>query len=116
MQSSNSQNHTIADFAQIIRGQRVYGSNKDEEIEYFEVGVSDFAPLGFSSYFENLRQKGNKEKIQKYALKPYDILIALRGNSPKLTILSPDISLPCIANVGVLILRTRGEIQSLKQP
>ena len=112
LQSSNSQNHTIADFAQIIRGQRVYGSNKDEEIEYFEVGVSDFAPLGFSSYFENLRQKGNKEKIQKYALKPYDILIALRGNSPKLTILSPDISLPCIANVGVLILRTRGESEA----
>lgn len=109
MQSLSTQSHTLADLAQIIRGQRVYGSNKDEEIEYFEVGVSDFAPLGFSSHFENLRQKGNKEKIQKYALKPYDILIALRGNSPKLTILSPNLSLPCIANVGVLILRAKGE-------
>lgn len=113
MQSQNPQSQTIGDIAKIIRGQRVYGSNKDEEIEYFEVGVSDFAPLGFSSKFENLRQKGNREKIQKYALKPYDILIALRGNSPKITILPPSLTIPCIANVGVLVLRARGESEAL---
>lgn len=111
--SINQENQSIGDIAQLIRGQRVYGSNKDEDIEYYEVGVSDFAPLGFSSQFENLRQKGNKEKIQKYALKPYDILIALRGNSPKIAILSADISLPCIANVGVLVLRSKSEKEAL---
>lgn len=113
LQSQNPQSQSIGDIAEVIRGQRVYGSNKDEEIEYFEVGVSDFAPLGFSSHFENLRQRGNKEKIQKYSLKPYDILIALRGNSPKITILSPTLSLPCIANVGVLVLRVRDESEAL---
>ncbi|RDU69935.1 restriction endonuclease subunit M [Helicobacter cholecystus] len=107
------ESQSIGDIAQLIRGQRVYGSSKDEEIEYFEVGVSDFAPLGFSSHFENLRQKGNKEKIQKYALKPYDILIALRGNSPKIAILSNHLSLPCIANVGVLVLRTHSQEEAL---
>lgn len=104
---------SIGDIAQIIRGQRVYGSNKDEEIEYFEIGVSDFAPLGFSDRFENLRSKGSREKIQKYALKPFDILIALRGNSPKITILPSSLPLPCIANVGVLVLRARSEGEAL---
>lgn len=104
---------SIGDIAQFIRGQRVYGSNKDEEIEYYEIGVSDFSPLGFSSHFENIRQKGNVEKIKKYALKPYDILIALRGNSPKITILSPQLPFPCIANVGVLVLRANQENEAL---
>lgn len=111
--SFSQESKTIGDIAQLIRGQRVYGSNKDEEIEYFEVGVSDFASLGFSSHFENLRQKGNREKIQKYALRAYDILIALRGNSPKIAILSANISLPCIANVGVLVLRSKSEKEAL---
>lgn len=99
----------LGEVVELVRGQRVYGSNKDEEIEYFEVGVSDFAPLGFTHHFSNLRKQGNREKIQKYALKPYDILIALRGNSPKIALLSDSLPLPCIANVGVLVLRAESE-------
>ena len=99
----------LGEVVELVRGQRVYGSNKDEEMEYFEVGVSDFAPLGFTHHFGNLRKQGNREKIQKYALKPYDILIALRGNSPKIALLSHSLPLPCIANVGVLVLRAESE-------
>lgn len=99
----------LGEVVELVRGQRVYGSNKDEEIEYCEVGVSDFAPLGFTHHFSNLKTQGNKEKIQKYALQPYDILIALRGNSPKIALLPHSLPLPCIANVGVLVLRARSE-------
>lgn len=108
-QSGSKDAQKLGDVVELIRGQRVYGSNKDEEIEYFEVGVSDFAPLGFTHRFVNLRTQGNKEKIYKYTLKPFDILLALRGNSPKMTILSSSLPLPCIANVGVLVLRAKSE-------
>ena len=87
-----------------IRGQRVYGGKNDEDIEFFDVGIADFNPLGFTQNFENPKKIGDKNKIKKYALKPYDILLSLRGNTPKITILGEFDGL-CVANTGVLVLR-----------
>lgn len=102
-------NNTIrlGDFnLEIFRGQRVYGSNKDMPIEYYDVGIADFSPCGFSSYFENKKIMGDTHKIHKYRLKPYDILLSLRGTAPKTTILSKDLDgFIAIANAGILILR-----------
>ena len=91
----------------IFRGQRVYGSPKDEKITFFDLGVADFAEFGFCDEFSTQRFKGDKTKIKKYALKPYDIAISLRGNTPKFTILSPEAKRHIIvANAGIVVLRS----------
>lgn len=97
----------LSEISSIFKGQRVYGSPKDEKIEFFEIGASDFAPLGFSHHFSHLRLKGQKKKILQYALKPYDILISWRGNSPKITLLAPSLASLCVANMGVIVVRAR---------
>ncbi len=90
----------------IFRGQRVYGSPKDEKMTFFDLGVADFAEFGFCDEFSTQRFKGDKAKIHKYALKPYDIAISLRGNTPKFTILSPEAKKHIIvANAGIVVLR-----------
>ncbi|STP10247.1 type I restriction enzyme modification subunit [Helicobacter cinaedi] len=96
--------------ASIFRGQRVYGSPKDEKITFFDLGVADFAEFGFCDEFSTQRFKGDKTKIHKYALKPYDIAISLRGNTPKFTILSPEAKKHIIvANAGIVVLRAPSE-------
>lgn len=92
--------------AMIFRGQRVYGGDKDSDITYYDVGIADFAPCGFSTHFTHKKTKGNKQKIQKYRLKPYDILLSLRSIVPKVTILGEEVKeCVAVANAGILILR-----------
>ncbi len=88
----------------LIRGQRVYGGSFDVDIDFYDVGVADFKALGYSTEFENKRSKGNFKKIIKYALRPYDILLPLRGICPKVAILG-DIKDRCVANGGLVVLR-----------
>ncbi|CBG39707.1 N-6 DNA methylase [Helicobacter mustelae] len=97
---------------EVMRGQRVYGGKSDEEICFFDVGIADFAPLGFCSVFENKKYRGDPKKIKKYQLKPYDILLSLRGATPKVTILG-EIYQICVANVGVVILRHKNKQRAL---
>ncbi|RDU67141.1 restriction endonuclease subunit M [Helicobacter didelphidarum] len=98
----------------IFRGQRVYGSNKDSVIEYYDIGIADFAPCGFSTHFENKKISGDLHKIHKYRLKPYDILLSLRGIIPKITILNEDIeSFIAVANAGILILRLQDKHEAI---
>ena len=89
---------------EIIRGQRVYGGGNDEDIDFFDVGIADFKALGFSVEFSNKKRRGNIKKIKKYALKPYDLLLSLRGSAPKITILG-EIKGVCVANAGVIVIR-----------
>lgn len=103
--NQNHPNNSIEKLGfEVIRGQRVYGSREDKEVCYFEVGIADFSTLGFTKKFENLKTKGNLKKIKKYALQSYDILLSLRGSTPKITILEKISSL-CVANTGVVVLR-----------
>ncbi|WP_027327068.1 N-6 DNA methylase [Helicobacter pametensis] len=95
----------LSEIAHIFKGRRVYGGIKDEKIEFYEVGVSDFEALGFSERFDHLRLEGQKKKVLECLLKPYDILISWRGNSPKITILSPHLSSLCVPNMGVIVVR-----------
>lgn len=112
LQERSQEGFKLSEIANIFKGQRVYGSAKDEKIEFFEIGTSDFAPLGFCRQFGHLKLEGQKNKIFQYALKPYDILISWRGNSPKLTILPDSIPL-CIANMGVMIIRAKDSQSAL---
>ncbi|PAF50466.1 N-6 DNA methylase [Helicobacter sp. 13S00477-4] len=93
---------------EIFRGQRVYGSPKDEKIEYYDVGIADFRPYGMTQNFENKKNHGDIAKIKKYALKSYDILLSLRGISPKITLLGK-LNHLCVANAGIIILRAKNK-------
>lgn len=99
---------------EIFRGQRVYGSNKDSNIEYYDVGIADFAPCGFSTHFDNKKNSGDSHKIHKYRLKPYDILLSLRGIMPKMTILNENVdNFIAVANAGILILRLKDKNEAI---
>ncbi|TLD96299.1 restriction endonuclease [Helicobacter jaachi] len=106
---SHHNNHTpiSALGISVFRGQRVYGSAKDEKITYFDLGIADFTDFGFCDEFSIQRLKGEAHKVHKYSLKPYDIALSIRGTTPKFTILSPQIkSLRVVANAGIIILRS----------
>ncbi|RDU60594.1 N-6 DNA methylase [Helicobacter sp. MIT 14-3879] len=99
---------------EVFRGQRVYGSNKDSSIEYYDIGIVDFSPCGFSTHFENKKTSGDSQKIHKYRLKPYDILLSLRGIVPKMTILSETVdNFIAVANAGILILRLQNKNEAI---
>lgn len=107
--NTNTDIHTLKSLEiEIFRGQRVYGSPKDKAIIYYDVGIADFKPYGFTEDFENKKEYGDITKIKKYALKPYDILLSLRGVSPKITILGK-IKSTCVANAGIITLRAKSE-------
>ena len=89
---------------EIFRGQRIYGSGHDEMIEFFDIGIVDFAPCGYTEHFQTKKHAGNIAKIHKYHVRSYDILLSLRGVAPKLTILGK-ISDTCVVNAGILVLR-----------
>ncbi|PAF42922.1 N-6 DNA methylase [Helicobacter sp. 11S03491-1] len=99
--------HTLQSLqVEIFRGQRVYGSPKDKTITYYDVGIADFKPYGFTQSFDNKKFSGDILKIKKYALKSYDILLSLRGISPKIALLG-EIDCICVANAGIITLRTK---------
>lgn len=98
----------------IFRGQRVYGSNKDSSIEYYNIGIADFAPCGFSTHFQHKKTSGDTKKIYKYRLQPYDILLSLRGIMPKMTILGKNVSdFVAVANSGIIILRLKNKNEAI---
>lgn len=99
---------------EVFRGQRVYGGKNDTRIEYYDVGLADFSEYGFSEEFYTKRFLGDRLKVQKYALKPYDICLSLRGNTPKVTIFSPNIVHKlAVANAGIVIVRCTNPKQAI---
>lgn len=111
--TQSDEGFSLCEVALVFKGRRVYGSQKDEKIDFFEVGVSDFEALGFSEKFDHLRLEGQKKKVFECALKPYDILISWRGSFPKITILSPHLSHLCVANMGVIVVRAKSAQMAL---
>ena len=108
---------------EIFRGQRVQGTSQDEPIEFYDIGIADFAICGFTQSFEAKKDKGNIAKIYKYRIKPYDILLSLRGVSPKIAIVGQNAMgkkevlqkdgvnfssinmIPSVVNAGIIVLR-----------
>lgn len=99
-----SQSQTIESIGiEIFRGQRVSG---DDRIDFVDIGIADFAPCGFTQDVQSTKHYGNIAKIKKYQIKPYDILLSLRGVVPKLAILG-EINQICVVNAGIIVLRTK---------
>lgn len=97
----------------IFRGQRVYGSAHDEDISYLDVGIQDFAMYHFTELCGAMRYSGESKKIERYKLRPYDILLPLRGNSSKVTILGESYRENiAVANTGIVIIRLNDELNA----
>lgn len=102
---SNASSNTLESLGvEIFRGQRIYGTRKDEMIEFFDIGIADFAPCGYTQSFQTKKLQGNREKIEKYQVRSFDILLSLRGVTPKLTILGKIDSIS-VVNSGIIVLR-----------
>ncbi|WP_095230151.1 N-6 DNA methylase [Helicobacter sp. 13S00401-1] len=100
---------------EIFRGQRVHDIvDSTHKIKYFDLGIADFAQFGFSDKFSNEKESSEIAKILKYSLRPYDLLLSLRGVMPKVTILSPNLEETlAIANAGIIILRFQNKEDAL---
>ena len=98
----------------LFRGRRVYGNSKDEDIEYFDLGINDFKAYGFTTKINIKRTKGNIKKIKESLLKTYDILLPLRGNTAKVSILGEIKTKKIVANVGIIILRLKNKETAIK--
>lgn len=108
---------------EVFRGQRVQGTKQDEPIEFYDIGIADFAICGWTQSFESKKTMGNVAKIYKYQVKPYDILLSLRGVSPKIAIVGEKAmdkkevlqnkgeniisinKIPSVVNAGIIVLR-----------
>ncbi|MGX3045330.1 N-6 DNA methylase [Helicobacter sp. T3_23-1056] len=108
---------------EIFRGQRVQGTQNDEDIEFYDIGIADFAICGWTQSFGSKKDRGNIAKIHKYHIKPYDILLSLRGISPKIAIVGTQAmhkkevwqtksidtthadKIPSVVNAGIIVLR-----------
>lgn len=94
---------------EVFRGQRIVeaiNEDIDKGIEFFDIGIIDFAPYGFSEEFNTKKKSLDKQKVQKYRIKSYDILLSLRGVKPRLTIIGDIGDKLCLVNAGIIVLRT----------
>ncbi|RDU62257.1 N-6 DNA methylase [Helicobacter sp. MIT 14-3879] len=94
--------------ADIIRGQRIYDLKSSKAQKYKNVGIINFNEYGFIDESSIEEHIGDKEKIEKNKLLPYDILLSLRGINPKITIVNESKSL-MVANTGIIIIRTKNK-------
>lgn len=106
-------NHTIRGIgAEILRGQRIYDAKALNAQKYLNIGIINFNEYGFINPDSVEEYVGDSEKIEKNKLMPYDILLSLRGITPKISIVGES-KLPMAANTGIIIIRTKSKEDAL---
>ena len=110
---NSAKKHCIADIGvKILRGVRIYSTKASNAQKYLNIGIVNFNEFGFIDEGAVETHIGDKDKIEKSRLKPYDILLSLRGINPKLTIIGEGKS-PKIANAGIIVLRAKNKDEAL---
>lgn len=90
----------------IYRGARIVSKNDSDLISCYDFGIKDFNPYGFSDNFCDSTLKANSKQLEVLKIKPYDILLSMRGVTPKVAIISKEAENKIIlANAGILVLR-----------
>lgn len=100
--------HSIKSVAKIIRGVRIYSTKASKAQAYLNIGIVNFNEFGFINECEIEQHIGDKDKIEKNRLMPFDILLSLRGVNPKITIVNKSQNL-MVANAGIIVLRAKSE-------
>ena len=111
--SSNNSLMSIKNIGvEIIRGQRIAQAKTNKVKKYINVGIINFNEYGFIDTSNMEQNIGDVDKINANKLKAYDILLSLRGISPKMTIVGKN-NIDMVANAGILILRARNKGDAL---
>ena len=84
---------------------------KDEVlIDCYNAGIKDFLEYGLSEEFDEFSPKSNQKRIEQLKIKPYDILLSMRGISPKVAIIGEGIGdKNILPNAGILVLRPKNK-------
>lgn len=96
----------------IIRGQRIYNPKTNDTKPYLNIGIVNFNEYGFIDEDCIVPHIGDKDKINIFKLNPFDVLLSLRGTTPKITIVG-DSKTNMVANAGILILRAKNKEDAL---
>ncbi len=110
--SSNSLMSIKSIGVEIIRGQRISQAKTNNTKKYINIGIINFNEYGFIDISNIECNVGDSDKIDANKLKAYDILLSLRGISPKITIVG-NTDIDMVANAGILILRAKNKEDAL---
>ncbi|MDY5616542.1 MAG: N-6 DNA methylase [Helicobacter sp.] len=92
----------------IYRGQRVEAKKDGVLVDCYNAGIKDFEEYGFSERFLEFSPKSDQKRIEKLRIQAYDILLSIRGVSPKVAIIGERIGEKRILpNAGILVLRPK---------
>lgn len=99
----------LEELAIFLRPQSLKAELSDEGVECFEVSVSDIGPDGYVRAPQKIVQINAKSlnKLGHQALKPHDILLAVKGSVGKVGLVPPDLDGVWFANQSFQILRLR---------
>ena len=112
--SENSEEkHCLRDIGvKILRGVRIYSTKESKAQKYCNIGIVNFNEYGFINESEIEPSIGDKDNVEKSKLKPYDILLSLRGINPKVTIVPNSANL-MVANAGIIVIRAKNSDEAL---
>lgn len=101
----------LAEFVECVyRGQRVEVKKDEVLIDCYNAGIKDFLEYGLSEEFDEFSPKSNQKRIEQLKIKPYDILLSMRGISPKVAIIGEGIGdKNILPNAGILVLRPKNK-------
>ena len=101
----------LAEFVECVyRGQRVEVKKDEVLIDCYNAGIKDFLEYGLSEEFDEFSPKSNQKRIKQLKIKPYDILLSMRGISPKVAIIGEGIGdKNILPNAGILVLRPKNK-------
>ncbi|MCI5968730.1 N-6 DNA methylase [Helicobacter sp.] len=94
----------------IYRGSRIASKSDSDLVSCYDFGIKDFNPYGFSNYFCDPILKANSAQLETLKIKPFDVLLSMRGVIPKVAIIGRDVENKIVLpNAGILVLRFKDD-------
>lgn len=102
----------LGDFLEkCYRGTRVEMKQDKEMIGCYDLGVKDFEAYGVSNSFNDYALKPNLERLYELRVQPYDVLLSMRGVTPKVAIIGKSAAQKIVLpNAGILVLRVKNSV------
>ncbi|WP_273213704.1 N-6 DNA methylase [Helicobacter rodentium] len=93
------------------RGTRIENKQDKDLIGCYDLGIKDFESYGISNSFNDYVLKPNLESLYKLRVQPYDILLSIRGVTPKVAIIGKSAAQKILLpNAGILVLRVQNPL------
>lgn len=102
----------LGDFLEkCYRGTRVEMKQDKEMIGCYDLGIKDFEAYGVSNSFNDYALKPNLERLYELRVQPYDVLLSMRGVTPKVAIIGKSAAQKIVLpNAGILVLRVKNSV------